>query len=73
VPKDPFIHVLLPAVGLEMSTITDFDGVIAAGEMQGTAHVSDGSAYSFDCDMRFMRGSYIGMDGRRREGAFGFV
>jgi hypothetical protein len=73
VPADPFIHVMPPAVGPEMSTITDFNGVIAAGEMQGTAHGSDGSSYTFDCDMRFMRGAYVRMDGRRRQGAFGFV
>jgi hypothetical protein len=73
VPRDPAIHVLPPAVGFEMSTITDFNGVIAAGEVQGTAHGSDGSRYTFDADMRFMRGIYISMDGRRREGSFGFV
>jgi hypothetical protein len=73
VPSDPFIHVMPPAVGLEMSTITDFNGVIAAGEIRGTAHGSDGTSYTFDADMRFMQGTYISMDGRRREGSFGFV
>jgi hypothetical protein len=73
VPSDPFVHVLPPAVGFEMSTITDFNGVIAAGEIQGTAHGSDGSSYTFDADMRFMRGVYVSMDGRHREGSFGFV
>ena len=73
VPSDPFIHVLPPAVGFEMSTITDFNGVIAAAEIQGTAHGSDGTSYTFDADMRFMRGIYRSMDGRRRDGAFGFV
>jgi hypothetical protein len=73
VPKDPFIHVLPPAFGIEPSTITDFHGVIAAGEVQGRARGSDGSHHSFDCDMRFMRGEYVGMDGRRRTGSFGFV
>jgi hypothetical protein len=73
VPKNPFIHVLPPALGFEMSTITDFRGTIAAGETQGTARGSDGSTYAFDTDMRFMRGTYIGRDGRRRRGSFGFV
>jgi hypothetical protein len=73
VPSDPFIHVLPPAVGFEMATITDFNGLIAAGEIQGTAQGSDGSSYTFDADMRFMRGVYVSMDGRRREGSFGFV
>ena len=73
VPKDPFIHVLPPAVGFEMATITDFRGVIAATEVQGKARGSDGSAYTFDADMRFMRGHYVGRDGRKRWGTFGFV
>ena len=73
VPTDPFIHVLPPAVGFEMSTITDFRGVVAATEVQGKARGSDGSTYTFDADMRFMRGHYIGRDGRKRWGTFGFV
>ncbi len=73
VPKHPFIHVLPPAVGFEMSTITDFRGVLAATEVQGKARGSDGSTYTFDADMRFMRGHYVGRDGRKRWGTFGFV
>jgi hypothetical protein len=73
VPKHPAIHVLPPAVGFEMSTITNFRGIIAAGEVQGTAHGSDGTRYTFDADMRFMRGRYIGMDGKARNATFGFV
>ena len=73
VPHDPFIHVLPPSVGFEMSTITDFRGTIAAAEIQGRARGSDGTRYTFDCDMRFMRGTYVALDGRVREGSFGFV
>jgi hypothetical protein len=73
VSSDPFIHLFPPAVGLEMATITDFTGLIGAAEIQGAAHGSDGSAYTFDADMRFMRGDYIGEDGRFRVGAFAFV
>jgi hypothetical protein len=73
VPSDPFIHVLPPTIGFEMATITDFDGVIAAAEIQGTAHGTDGKQYTFDTDMRFMKGRYVGMDGRIRVGSFGFV
>lgn len=73
VPSDPFIHVLPPAVGLEMSTITDFAGVVAAAEIEGTASGSDGSAYTFDADMRFMKGRCVATDGRMRDAAFGFV
>jgi hypothetical protein len=73
VPVDPFIHVLPPAYGFEMSTITDFRGEVVAGEVQGTAHNGNGGTRSFDCDMRFMRGEYIGRDGRRRDATFGFI
>jgi hypothetical protein len=73
VPNNPFVHVLPPAVGFEMATITDFRGVLAAAEIQGTAKGSDGSRYTFDADMRFMRGRYVGRDGRRRWGSFGFI
>jgi hypothetical protein len=73
VPSNPFIHVLPPAVGFEMSTITDFNGVVAATEIQGTARGSDGTSYAFDVDMRFMEGLYVGTDGRLRRGNFGFV
>jgi hypothetical protein len=73
VPSDPFIHVLPPILGFEMSTITDFDGVVAAAEIQGTASDTTGQDYWFDCDMRFMQGRFVDLDGRRREGSFGFV
>ena len=73
VPSNPFIHVLPPAVGFEMSTITDFNGIVAATEIQGTARGSDGTTYAFDVDMRFMQGLYVGTDGRLRRGNFGFV
>ena len=73
VPSGAFVHVLPPSVGSEMSTITDFNGVVGASETQGTAHGSDGTAYSFDCDMRFMRGVYVGLDGRLHNASFGFI
>jgi hypothetical protein len=75
---DPFFHALPPGVATdsngitvgEGSTITDFNGVIAAADVQGTAN---NGAYFFDCDMRFMDGVYAGEDGKLRQGSFGFV
>jgi hypothetical protein len=66
-------HLLLPGIGSEMSTITDFNGVVGGSETRGTARGSDGTKYSFDCDMRFMRGVYVGLDGRMHNGSFGFI
>src|SRR5262245_46458127 len=37
VPTGADIHVLPPAPGFEMSTITDFNGQVAAAEIQGDA------------------------------------
>jgi hypothetical protein len=73
VPVNPDVHVLPPVVGFEMSTITDFNGTVAAADMQGTATGSDGSSWFFDADMRFMDGEYIGEDGNHHHGTFGFV
>jgi hypothetical protein len=73
VAADPVFHFSFPAIGFEMATITDFHGTIAAGEVQGAAHGSDGSEFWFDCDMRFMEGKYVAVDGRLRDAAFGFV
>jgi hypothetical protein len=73
VPRDAFVHVLSPGIGSEMSTITDLNGVVAGSETRGKARGSDGSTWEFDTDMRFMAGTYVGTDGRRRQGAFGFI
>jgi hypothetical protein len=73
VPKDPLIHLGPPAVGFEMSTITDFAGIIAAGEVQGTTRGSDGTTYGFDCDMRFMRGRYVDEHGHLGAASFAFI
>ncbi len=70
VPSNPLIHVLPPTPGFDMSTITDFNGVVAAGEVTGTAN---GGAFNFDCDMRVMRGVYAGVDNRLRQATFGFI
>ena len=73
VPDNAAFHVLPPGVGFEMSTITDFNGVVAGSEIRGTAHGSDGSVWDFDTDMRFMRGDFVGVDGRVHHGTFGFI
>jgi hypothetical protein len=66
-PGLPF-HVLSPG-SEEPSTITDFKGVVGATEIQGTG--TDGLL--FDVDMRFIQGTYIGVNGKIQSGTFGFV
>jgi len=73
VPSGADFHFLFPGIRFEMSTITDFAGIVGGSETRGTARGSDDTAYSFDCDMRFMQGLYVGLDGRRHVGSFGFI
>ncbi|HET7034242.1 MAG TPA: hypothetical protein VFI42_01025 [Thermomicrobiaceae bacterium] len=71
-------RVRAPQFGSEVSTITDFNGMVAAAEMQGTGTATDTRTFKsspviFDADMRVMQGTYIGLDGNPHVGAFGFV
>jgi hypothetical protein len=72
------VHVDLPYPGHELSTITDFRGFVAAGEVQGVGTGTDTTTgattrYTYDADMRILDGTYIGEDGRPHNGLFGFV
>lgn len=74
----PLFHFFFPAFGQEVSSITDFNGFVAAAEIQGTGiamnTVSHGTTtLTFDADMRFMDGLYVGEDGHPRNGTFGFI
>lgn len=66
----------LAAPGNDPITITDFKGLIAATEIQGTGMGvgANGAPVSifFDNDMRVMQGQYIGVDGQLHNGTFGF-
>jgi hypothetical protein len=76
-------HVAGPAPGptttaptAEMSTIFDFDGIVAGADVQGTGigrEAGISAPFVFDTDMRFMRGRYRGLDGRMYRGTFGFI
>jgi hypothetical protein len=60
----------------EMSTVYDFDGIVAAAQVQGTGTGRQGpvsTQFPFDTDMRFMQGRYRGMDGRIYRATFGFI
>jgi len=77
-PGSPVFHVFLPEPGSEPATITDLLGLVGAAEVQGTGTGTDTAtgattALTFDADMRFMRGVYVGADGQRRQGTFGFL
>jgi hypothetical protein len=66
-------HIQLPASGTDGSAITDFKGRIGVAHISGTGTASDGVSSVYDADMRFMQGEYVGVDGHRHEGTFGFI
>jgi len=77
-PGTEVFHLFPIAHGVEPSTITDFHGAIGGAEVQGkgTATNTDTgatSSLSFDVDMRFMQGVYVGMDGEKHRGTFSFI
>jgi hypothetical protein len=62
---------------VDPASIWDFNGVVGVADVQGTGKATnpDGSHETllFDTDVRFMRGTYVGMDGHVHKGTFGFV
>ena len=78
VPGLGHFNLNLPGSGNDPSTITDFHGVSAVADILGTGHGTDDPAdpngtLVFEADVRFMRGSFVAMDGNLHHGAFGFV
>jgi len=76
-PGTEVFHLFLPGPDNEPSAITDFHGFVGIAHITGagtrtntktgaTSHVF------FDNDMRFMKGPYIGVDGKQRNGTFVF-
>ncbi len=76
-PGAPF-HLQLLAATAEPSSITDFRGVVGGADLLGSGWGTDTKTgvrtHLFTAiDNRFMKGTYVGVDGRRHEAAFGFV
>src|SRR5690348_17796106 len=63
--------------GTDPSSITDFKGLVGVADVRGhgTARHRDGRTEKllFDTDMRFMKGTYVGRDGKVHRGTFGFI
>ena len=76
-PDGPLFHIFLPAPGVEPSTITDFNGFVGWAAVGGMGtHTVTGQApehIPFEADVRFMRGEFVGADGRNHHGAFAFI
>ena len=67
------LHIYLPGSGAETSTITDFAGFVGVANVKGQGTTNDGTRLYFDVDSRFMKGIYLGTDGRPHRGAFALV
>lgn len=80
VPANPALggfHIFLPGEGNEPSTIFDFNGFVGITEVGGTGTLTmaDGSTQPafFAVDNRFMKGEFVGADGRLHHGTFAFT
>lgn len=76
------IHILLPGVAhpadADPSTITDFNGQVGYAIVVGTGTRTDlitgeVTQNPFQVDLRFMKGVFVGADGRRCNGAFALI
>jgi hypothetical protein len=68
-PGGEVFHVGGP--GQDPSTITDFKGVVGFAVIEGHGTGAN-AAHAFQVDMRFMDGTFVGLDGKRSVGTFGF-
>lgn len=78
VPGGPLFHTFLLGEGSEPSTITDFKGFVGVADVQGTGKAINTrtgfhETLNYDTDVRFMQGTYIGMDGNQYSDTFGFI
>jgi hypothetical protein len=86
VPGSPILapfHVWAPvfidSIDAEPATITNFNGVVGIAYLSGTVTRTNRRTGAvdvlpfIDADMRFMQGVYGGVDGKPRQGTFGFV
>jgi len=76
-----FIHHYIPPMvdgGRDPAQIIDFNGIVGVAQITGTGTGTDKrtgatSQLLFEIDNRFMKGAYVGLDGRQYSGTFGFL
>lgn len=69
-PGGEVFHVFFPGTG-EPSTITDFKGSVGTTIIDGHGTGAN-AAHAFEVDVRFMDGTFIGLDGKQTVGTFAF-
>jgi hypothetical protein len=79
-PGDPFEHLNLPGpadapppIGNEPSSITNFNGFVGVAHFEGTGRDGAGHTLLWDADLRFMQGTYRGVDGKPHHGTFAVI
>jgi hypothetical protein len=71
--------VVVDSIDAEPATITNFSGVVGIAYLSGNVTRTNRKTNAVDvlpfvdADMRFMQGVYRGVDGKPRQGTFGFV
>lgn len=64
--------------GRDPSPIFNFSGFIGQADLRFTGSGTDLNTgavapYTFNADVRFMKGTFVGTDGKARQGAFAFI
>src|SRR5579872_427281 len=71
--------IVVDSIDAEPATITNFNGVVGIAYLSGNVTRTNLKTKAVDllpfvdADMRFMQGVYRGVDGKPRQGTFGFV
>ncbi|HEY8760156.1 MAG TPA: hypothetical protein VIP52_04515 [Candidatus Dormibacteraeota bacterium] len=70
-------HFLFPIANTDVGSIFNFKGVLGVADISGPgARVHNGQPLdgaNFGSDNRFMKGIYVGTDGKRHRGTFAFI
>jgi len=68
---NPFSTLTIENKKGDPSLIRDFNGFVGMGEWAGGKVAS--SSMTWNADIRFMKGEFVGKDGEEHRGAFGFI
>ncbi len=69
---NPFSTVTVESGKGDPSLITDFRGAIGVADLEGTG-TGNGADLVWACDLRFMKGRFVGLDGDEHKGTFAFI
>jgi hypothetical protein len=78
-PFHVWAPIFVDSIDAEPSSITNFNGVVGMTYASGMVRRTNVLTHEvqdlpfLDADMRFMQGVYRGVDGKPRQGTFGFV